>query len=369
MRNYIKKYGDPLLVIGETNTVHTRMAYRLLNSPYICPYVVGHWGDRFYFEYSMYYQWDLCKKNYYNFSNFDIDKKINSIVKDRLKLILKDKIQPEDTIRFLAANQNSILKKINLTKVKDLLKRNLLKLAHKTDASDPRDLPFYKDNLLLSFCRNIIQVYRNIYLNFISKLNISSYNFGCFFLHMEPEITVEGLAFETKDQAATANLIAAALPIGMKLLVKEHPAMKGKRPTLFYKKLLKTSNIIIVNDSVSSYDILNHAKILFTLTGSVSLESIFVGKPVVILGEIFHKNFKGVNHIDNIQNLKHKVNEVLNSTTLSANREDAFKTLWSMYVSSYKGKIGSQYSYEEMSTSENLELIAKAFKKEFLDKV
>jgi len=189
--------------------------------------------------------------------------------------------------------------------------------------------------------------------------------FAAFFLHMQPEQTVEGWAFEYRDQAATSRAIAAALPAGMLLLVKEHPTMVGRRRIEFYDELRSCPNIRLLDDRVSSYEVVRWAKLMFTLTGSGALESMYEGKPVIVLGHIYHSVFKGIYPLDNIRHLPELVHEVLGRTDAGARREDAVAALASMYAASHSGKFGSQYTVEEMEQTENLDAIAAALSLEF----
>ena len=364
----LQDMGDNLLFcMGETNTLYYRMAYRAIHEPYIYIHMVGHWDNRMYFEYDMYAQWKSCIDIYNNSSNNDYFYNFRDIAERQLNIILDTKKQPRATEQKRETSYHKLALSFKLGNFINILKRDFYKIRkNDIDTDDPKDLSIYKNNIFHSFLRIFIRVFRTIYFNKIATNKLPVNSFSTFYLHVEPEKTVEGLAFEYKDQANICLTIAAALPAGMDLLVKENASMKGRRPSSFYTRLRKAKNIKILHSNINTYEILKASEMLFTLTGSVALESIFVGKPVFVLGEIYHKHFNGVYSVKNVKHLREVIFKALTTPITNAQKyENSINALTAMNLASYEGKLGSQFTMKEMSSKENMQFISEAFKKEF----
>lgn len=108
--------------------------------------------------------------------------------------------------------------------------------------------------------------------------------FAFFPLHTEPEVSllVQGRGF--LNQIEVIRSLACSLPVGWKLLVKEHPASVGKRPVGYYRKLLAIPNVGLVQTSRKSNEVIAHASLVLTISGTIGFEAVIQGKPVAVLG-------------------------------------------------------------------------------------
>ena len=91
----------------------------------------------------------------------------------------------------------------------------------------------------------------------------------------------------------------------------------------------------------------------------------YLGKPVIVLGQIYHSAFRGIYLVENIRCLSKRVRELVDCNDESATKEDAVMGLAAMYAASHPGKFGSQYALSEMSEAKNLDAIAESLKREF----
>ena len=366
MRSEITKLGQPILAIGEENCLQYRLARRIVTSPYVCLYMTGHFSDRFYIEHTMYYQWESCQKRYLSFLENGIPSDVSSIAEKKLDEIVNKRRSPEATERFINSGKASLLHRVTVSRLAGVLKRMASTLLSTSEPWNPKRLTIKSSNLFLSVSDLLSQV---LVKKRLTKLTLKSIppnqKYAGFFLHVQPEQTVEGVAFEYRDQAATARNIAASLPAGMLLLVKDHVAMVGKRPLGFYQELAGCANIKLLDHSVSPYEVVKGSSLMFTLSGSVALESMYVGKPAIVLGKIYHTAFRGIFQAGDIRELATLVKAILDGKYLPASREEAVIALAAMYSTSYRGLISSQFSLEEMAEEENMRCIGEALESEF----
>jgi len=115
---------------------------------------------------------------------------------------------------------------------------------------------------------------------FVSWNEASRSEFVYFPLHFEPEIVT--LIFAQYDQTSVIDLVARQLPLSCRLVVKEHPAMIGQRPYGFYERIAaRYPNVVFVEPSLNSMMLVKQSKAVLTLSGTVILEALILGKPVI----------------------------------------------------------------------------------------
>lgn len=132
-------------------------------------------------------------------------------------------------------------------------------------------------------------------------------------LHYEPELSLLVLAPQFTDQIQLIGQIARALPVGMPLYVKEHPAMAQFRPRAFYKKIKKIPNVKLISPTISGFSVTPKAKLITTITGTVGWEACLFGIPVISFG---HQNFNimsNVTHCSDLERLPQLLQERLDT--------------------------------------------------------
>ena len=126
----------------------------------------------------------------------------------------------------------------------------------------------------------------------------SDASFAFFPLHLEPEVALTLLSPFLSDQLVAVRLAAQSLPVGYKLVVKEHPQMAGFRPRSFFRELRKIPNVIVANPHVRALDIIPRADLIITIAGTAGFESTLLKKPVVTFGETFYEALSFVKRSD-----------------------------------------------------------------------
>ena len=109
-------------------------------------------------------------------------------------------------------------------------------------------------------------------------------------LHMQPEASSRPLGGIYADQVVLIDALAAALPEGVKLVVKEHPLQFDKlakiyfRRNNFYKRVVAHKNVVVLHHSVPSPTLLARCIAAVTLTGTTAFEALSVGKYCFVMG-------------------------------------------------------------------------------------
>lgn len=161
----------------------------------------------------------------------------------------------------------------------------------------------YENNLYL-FIENFKMSFNRLFNKYDTFQKENGIEYFYYPLHLEPEATIEYNGYYFNDQAMLIGRIAHSLNVNQKLIVKEHPQQLGALTLSKYKKLKKYyPNLIFLRGDVSSYDIFNEIKCIVTLNGTAGYEAWICQKPVIVFGDVFYRNFPGINSCDNFKQL------------------------------------------------------------------
>jgi hypothetical protein len=105
-------------------------------------------------------------------------------------------------------------------------------------------------------------------------------------LHSEPEIALSLYGRDHQNQIETVRRLAQSLPLGWKLIVKEHPRSLGYRSRGWYLRLLEIPNVYFADPDIRPFYWIEKAKAVVTVSGFVGFEALVIGKPVVVLGSV-----------------------------------------------------------------------------------
>jgi hypothetical protein len=188
----------------------------------------------------------------------------------------------------------------------------------------------YKDDYLteipwIVIKDKLIRVLRNIrgFSDLYGKPDWNE-NFCYYQLHLEPEIAISVLAPFYPDQIHLIKQIARSLPVGFKLYVREHRDMANYRPRAFYKELNKIPNVKLIDPSVDLFELLEKAKLVFTITSTAGWEAALLGKQVITFGHVFYNALSSVIHCEKIEKLPYLIKERLD---LAADDEELLNYL------------------------------------------
>lgn len=131
-----------------------------------------------------------------------------------------------------------------------------------------------------------------------------------FFLHYQPEATTlpDGLAFS--QQWLAISRLRMALPAEVQLVVKEHPGMflrgmlrPNVRDRYFYDAIAGLPNTVLADINQDSFDLIDHAEAVATITGTAGFQAVARGKPVIVFGAAPYSDFPQVRRVASAEDL------------------------------------------------------------------
>ncbi|MDC0225489.1 hypothetical protein OAK61_01680 [Gammaproteobacteria bacterium] len=332
----------PVFGFGESTMAIYRFAHHIFDRdglPYIGP-MSNRYTDRFHFEENWYWSWDRCLKYYNDYLENGIPENIKDHTEELYQELAVRGTKPVAFENFKKSNQPGYV---------TFRKENILRIFQILNSLRGLKSDYFKNNIRYSiiensFFKKVIRVLKNYYdhfsyLKFVKEEIIDGQPYGIYFLHYQPEYTVDSLGKFYHDQVNLISNIASSLPAGQILYVKEHPGMVGLRNKEYYKDITRHSNVILLHHNIDSLELIRGAKIVFSIVGTVGLEATFNNVPAIMFGQYAFSNIGTCNFCDNLWEL----NKLIRQKTKRINHESAKKMskalLAAKYTGSYPGKI------------------------------
>jgi hypothetical protein len=136
-------------------------------------------------------------------------------------------------------------------------------------------------------------------------------------LGMQPERTTNPNGGVFDDQDVMVGMIAAALPAGWHVYVKEHPSQykygtwieRGRWPN-YYDAIVKYPNVSLVPLTTPSFDLIDRARAVATVAGTSSWEALVRGIPTLLFGEAWYKGCDGVHAVRSVADCRQALERI-----------------------------------------------------------
>ncbi|MXO63103.1 capsule biosynthesis protein [Qipengyuania oceanensis] len=119
-------------------------------------------------------------------------------------------------------------------------------------------------------------------------------------LHVPGDVALTIRSPAYLDQLALVEELAASLPPGTSLAIKEHPAMVGMIEVGRLKDLLaRRRNVAILPPATNNYQVMRGSQAVVTVNSKSGAEAGLLDKPVIVLGNAFYRDAPFANAVEN----------------------------------------------------------------------
>jgi hypothetical protein len=170
-------------------------------------------------------------------------------------------------------------------------------------------------------------------------------------LQVTPESSINTYSQFFIEQDRMIDLIRLNMPTNFKLLVKEHPAMRGMRSNRWYKNMKKRGGVCLVSHTVNTRELMSKSRLVVTVTGSVGLECYHLDTPIIMFGPTFFSDF--VNRFDSISLLKKEINTLVHNPRFDS-KDKKIVNIAKIYNVSYDFFIHEPFHFARVLTKSNI---------------
>lgn len=134
-------------------------------------------------------------------------------------------------------------------------------------------------------------------------------------LHFHPEAStlVQGRWFN--NQLEIINLVSKHLSARDVLLVKEHPVSLGRRSVQFYRAIDALTNVQIIPHDTPVYDLIERSLGVITISSTMGLETLMLGKPVLVWGDIWYSELSNAIMVERLDLIADYLDEMKSKTS------------------------------------------------------
>ena len=135
--------------------------------------------------------------------------------------------------------------------------------------------------------------------------------FVYFPLHVTDDYKILRLIPHCVHQEAIIKLVAASLPHGYDVIIKEHPMSIGRNEVSMLRRLAKVPNIRLVPPHTNSHQLVQDADAIAVISSTVGLEALMYEKPVMAIGQPFYSGYGVTVDVDSFREIPEKTQELL----------------------------------------------------------
>jgi len=141
------------------------------------------------------------------------------------------------------------------------------------------------------FRQRALSFFRKAYLDVSRRSVPSDWPYFVYVLHhpADSQLLLRGRQF--CDQVALCRLLAANMPAGTRLVVKEHPVNPGMLAIADMRRMRRLyANLAFADYSSSFRELVRGASGVITINSTAGLEAAILGVPVIVLGEGIYRD-------------------------------------------------------------------------------
>ena len=177
-------------------------------------------------------------------------------------------------------------------------------------------------------------------------------------LHVQPEFNIDVRAPFCANQLALIESIAKSVPVGYRLVVKDHPGMRGYRPISYYRQLNKLYNVQLISPAIDSHGIIQCSDVVLTIVGTTAWEGILYEKPVVAFGPLAYRAYDLLYNCPSVSDLPSVLAEAIRG--FRPNHDLLLKFIWATLESAHHGEWHDPLATPSIVEPTNIDKIAAA---------
>jgi hypothetical protein len=161
---------------------------------------------------------------------------------------------------------------------------------------------------------------KKIYDKFITKVDFTK-KYVYFAAQYQPEATNSIVGSYYENFFLVLDILSAAIPNDWIIYYKENPStfnnasvMRGslRRDKYYYERLAQYKNIKMISEKINTFDLIDHAQVVSTVTGTAAWEAVVRGVPSMSFGSIWYTGCDSIFFIKTFKDAEEAIKKILN---------------------------------------------------------
>lgn len=180
-------------------------------------------------------------------------------------------------------------------------------------------------------------------------------------LHKQPETSIDVWGKNYCNQYENIEKNSRTVKNKTYIYVKEHSNAIGDRGLFWYKKIEKLPNVKLIDPYLNSFDLIQNAKAVISVTGTVCYEAALMGVPAFTFGDLFFGPILAGNNIsyNNLKEICGKSKDEL--MCMVKDDTSLIKFLDHLFKISYEGIISDPKSDINCISDDNIKKVVSGF--------
>jgi hypothetical protein len=161
---------------------------------------------------------------------------------------------------------------------------------------------------------------KKIYDKYVKKVDFSE-KYIYFASQYQPEASNSIVGGYYENFFLVLDILSAAIPNDWIIYYKENPTifsnsslMRGslRRDKYYYERLSRYKNIKMISEKINTFDLIDNAQAVSTITGTVGWEAVVRGVPALIFGKIWYTGCDSIFSIKSFDDAVETMNKIIN---------------------------------------------------------
>ena len=180
-------------------------------------------------------------------------------------------------------------------------------------------------------------------------------------MQLQPEANLDVWGAEHRDQLELLRALVQVVPPEVQIVVKPNPNSKYELTEGLIQFLRTTPRVVTLSHHVPMAPIFRRADLILTVTGTVAIEAVLSGKPVVTLARTPLNALRSCVHVDSIERVPSFVRDVMDGKFPRLSLDEKCGYLQRVVATSYRGVISNPYSAPSVVSEDNVDRVSRAF--------
>ena len=173
--------------------------------------------------------------------------------------------------------------------------------------------------LLLKIARSKKKL-KKIYDKYVVKFD-NSKKYIYFAAQFQPEATTTEVGSYFENYYLVLDLLSSVIPDDWIIYFKENPTIFSRSPKVarrttrdenYYKKITKLKKIKLVSIETNTFDLIDNAQAVATVTGTAAWEAVVRGVPSMSFGNAWYSGCASIFSINNINDARVAIKKIIN---------------------------------------------------------